>query len=82
MVFNAADFQSAHFILPRDAAEKWPESFAQLRSDKRASFFGAEHAMVIRTHVGHGGISAVSSGLVTLQIKPGIEPPGYQYPGV
>jgi hypothetical protein len=40
---------------PRDAAEKWPKSFLQLRGDEWAAFFGAENAMVMRTHVGHGG---------------------------
>jgi len=67
MVGNAADFQSAHSILPRDAAEEWPKTFSQWRGDERAAFFGAQHAMVIRTHIGHGGISAVPSGLVTLE---------------
>lgn len=56
MVRNAADFHGAHFILPRDAAKKWPKSFLQLRGDEWAAFFGAENAMVIRAHVGHGGI--------------------------
>ena len=53
MIFNTTDFNRLHFVLPRNAAEKWPESFPQLRRDDALTLFRAEYAMKIGTDVGH-----------------------------
>ena len=63
MVWHAADLNSRHLILSRNAAQEWPEPVAQLRRDERSAFFGAEDTMVVRTDVGHVEYSAVPSGL-------------------
>lgn len=70
VVCHAADLHRFHFILPRDAAEKWPEPLAKLWRDKRATFLCAKHAMMIGTNVRHRGISAVPAGLVTFWFHP------------
>ena len=47
VIFNPADFDGLHFVLPGDAAEKWPEPLAKFWSDERTAFLGAENAMEI-----------------------------------
>ena len=79
MVFNPADLDGLHFVLPCDPAQEWPEPVAECRSDERATFLGAENAMEIGADIGHAGHSAVPSGLMQSGILPGIEMPGYSH---
>ena len=53
VVFYAANFEGLHAVLSRDAAQERPEPLPERRREQRSALFGAEYAMVIRTHVGH-----------------------------
>src|SRR5437867_12122604 len=77
VVFHAADFDGLHLVLPCDATQERPESFAQCRGDEAAALFSAECAMEIGTDVGHADHSAVPSGPVQCGKHPGVETPGY-----
>src|SRR6267378_4266588 len=67
MIFDTANFDGFHLILPRNAAQKWPEPFAQGWCDRGATVFAAENAMEIRTDVGHPADSAVPSGTYAIR---------------
>ena len=56
MVRHAADFNGLHPVLPRDAAQKGPEPFAQGRCHQGTPLLGAEDAVMVGTDVGHGAI--------------------------
>jgi len=45
MVANATDGERLHVILPRDAAEIWPEPFADGGREPRTTLRGGEHTM-------------------------------------
>src|SRR6266481_6865339 len=78
MIRHAADLDRRHLILPRDAAQEWPESVAQLRRDERPAFFDAKDAMVVGANVGHANHSAVPSGLRSIMnSQPNVETLGY-----
>src|SRR4030095_15070005 len=79
VIFNAADFDGFHFVLPRDAAQERPEPFAQRWREEGAAVFGTENAMEIRTDVGHAAHSAVPSGVVQSRTVPGVKTPGYSH---
>src|SRR6266536_2595054 len=73
VVFHAADFDGLHLVLPCDATQERPQSFAQCRRDQAATLFGAENVMEIGTNVRHANHSAVPSGLVQCGKHPGVE---------
>ena len=55
MVFRTADFDGIHFVDAGDAAQEWPEAFAEFGSDLGAAIFRAEDAVEIGADVGHAG---------------------------
>ncbi len=74
MVFNAANFNCFHFVLPGNPAQKRPKPLPERGADQRSALFGAEHAMVIGAHVGHACYSAVPSGLAQFKsISPALK---------
>ncbi len=56
MIFRAAGNDWRHLILPRNAAQKRPESLLQRRGNEWTPFFGAENAVETGTDVRHAAI--------------------------
>lgn len=77
VILNASDFDGNHFVLTRNAAEKWPQPLAEFGRDERTAFLGAEHAMEIGTDVGHTVIQPSLWDLCNSEFSPGVETPGY-----
>src|SRR5438309_11548825 len=66
-VGHATHLDGLHLVLPRDAAQKGPESVAQFRRDHGVTLFGAKDAMEIGADVRHATDSAAPSGLKAMR---------------
>ena len=72
MVFHAANDQSLHLVLPRNAAEVGPETLLEVRLDERATFVCGPNAMHQTTGKGvHGGfLSSLRDSFGLVAVNP------------
>src|SRR2546429_1909546 len=64
VIFDSANLDRHHFILPRNAAQERPKAFLQGRCNHGTPLFGTKNTMVVGADIGHMQDSAVPSGLM------------------